>query len=46
LTFPGKVLTASGAGEISGNTVTWKHLADLTSSEGLKATASNTPDLT
>lgn len=46
VTFPGKVLTASGAGEISGNTVTWKHLADLTSSEGLKATTSNTPDLT
>ena len=46
VTFPGKVLTASGTGEISGNTVTWKDPADLTSSEGLKATASNTPDLT
>lgn len=46
VTFPGKVLTASGTGEISGNTVTWKDPADLTSSEGLKATASNTSDLT
>ena len=46
VTFPGKVLTASGTGEISGNTVTWKDPADLTSSEGLKATASNAPDLT
>ena len=46
VSFPGKVLTASGKGEISGNTVTWKDPADLASSEGLKATASNDPDLT
>ena len=46
VTFPGKVLTASGKGEISGNTVTWKDPSDLIGSEGLKATASNDPDLT
>ena len=46
VTFPGKVLTTSGTGEIFGNTVTWKGPADLTSSEGLKVTASNAPDLT
>ena len=45
ITFPGKVLTASGSAEISGNSVTWKDAKDLLSSEGLKATASNTPDL-
>ena len=46
VSFPGKVLTASGKGEISGNTVTWKNPSDLTDSEGLRATASNDPDLT
>ena len=43
VTFPGQVLTASGNGEISGNTVTWKDAKDLFSADGLKATASNTP---
>ncbi len=45
VTFPGKVLSASGSGKISGNTVTWTDPNDLFSEEGLKATASNTPDL-
>ena len=46
VTFPGKVLTASGDGKISGNTVTWSSAKDLLSSDGLMATAENDPDLT
>ena len=46
VSFPGKVLTATGNAEISGNTVTWKNPADLADPEGLTATASNDPDLT
>ena len=46
VTFPGKVLTASGDGQISGNTVTWSSAKDLLSSDGLMATAENDPDLT
>ncbi|MDO5093965.1 MAG: hypothetical protein Q4D79_11215, partial [Propionibacteriaceae bacterium] len=43
VTFPGEVLTASGSGQISGNTVTWTDAKDMFSADGLKATASNTP---
>lgn len=39
VTFPGKVLTKSGSGTVSGNTVTWTSAGDLLSAEGLKATA-------
>ena len=42
VTFPGKALTASGSGEINGNTVTWSDVNDLISAEGLKATGENT----
>lgn len=42
VTFPGKALTASGNGEINGNTVTWSDVNDLLSAEGLVATGENT----
>lgn len=42
VTFPGRVLEASGKGKISGTTVTWSDPSDLLLNEGLLAKASNT----
>ena len=40
VTFPGRVLSASGSGRIEGNTVTWSDPKDMYLKEGLRATAS------
>ena len=45
VTFPGRVLSASGSGRIEGNTVTWSDPKDMYLEEGLRATASADPDL-
>lgn len=45
VTFPGRVLSASGSGRIEGNTVTWSDPKDMYTDEGLRATASADPDL-
>ena len=45
VTFPGRVLSASGSGRIEGNTVTWSDPKDMYLKEGMRATASADPDL-
>ena len=45
VTFPGRVLSASGSGRIEGNTVTWSDPKDMYTDAGLRATASADPDL-
>ena len=45
VTFPDRVLSASGSGRIEGNTVTWSDPKDMYLKEGLRATASADPDL-
>ncbi len=45
VTFPGKVLTHSGASTVDGTTVTWSDPKDYTDGDGLTATANNSAGL-